>query len=214
MIPLDQLLSLLQAFDKPATFKTLTGKGICIALSRDIFNPKINCIHTDLARCFFDDAVQRKFQLRRAVSPHRTGGRQIGVNGSGMVAHRRSRIKRTGFGAGGSGHRVPVRSIRTVIGQHIHVKRHQLSVFSGAGPHPDFKRVPGAGGNHALLTRKVDLDRSAPQFHGQESHHGLEDDILFGTESAADVRFDNPNAAPGQTQCLSNDSSGNMGNLG
>ena len=165
-IPANQILAPLKAFDQSAAFKSLTGQRVRIALPGHIFDPELHRIHADFARRLFDDALHRKYHLRCSVSPHGAGRGHICVNGSGMVMHGRAGIKGTGFSAGGTGHRVPVRGISTGIGHGIHVQCHQCPVFVYAGPHFDFKRVPGSGSDHALFPGKIYLYRPSSQFQG------------------------------------------------
>ena len=162
-IPANQLLTLLDTFDQTAAFKALTAERIGIALAGHIFDSERYRVHADFTRCLFNDALNCEYHLGGPVSPHGTGGRSVRINGPGVIMHGRPGIKRARFCAGGTGHRMPVRSVGTGIGHSVHIQRHQGPVFIDPGTHLNVKWVTGPGSDHTFFPGQIDFDRTPAQ---------------------------------------------------
>ena len=73
--------------------------------------------------------------------------------------------------------------------------------------------MPHPVADERFFSRHVQLHKVPARLQAQPGAQRLIENILFVSESAADVRFDNPYIAPADAQCLPDDTADNMGNL-
>ena len=209
-----QLQSLIHALVEGVGIELVLGKAVHIAHGHQIFPAEFQGRHVNRLADVVDVALPGEHGLGNAVAPHGPGGGTVRIHRPAVALHIGAGVE-LGEGVHALGHdAVAVGGVGPLVGKRLQLPGNQGPVGPDIGNNVGADGVADPVGDEGLLPAAFQLHQASSDLRGAPGAQGLVQRVLLVAKSAADVRLDDPDLAPGKAQGLAHHPADDMGNLG